>query len=80
MLTTNEALPDLESRLAKAGFDAARPDLALAWRTFREFGAQPVEVHDDSFLFESGQRAPAPAWYERADARADDKAAGSIRA
>ena len=54
MLTTNEALPDLESRLAKAGFDAARPDLALAWRTFREFGAQPVEVHDDSFLFESG--------------------------
>lgn len=54
MLTTNEALPDLEARLTKAGFDETRPDVALAWKVFREFGAQPVEVFDDSFVFESG--------------------------
>lgn len=50
----DDALAQLETRLRKAGFDAARPDVAIAWKVFREFGALPVEVHDDSFIFECG--------------------------
>lgn len=54
MLTTDDALVGLETCLERAGFDAHTPDVALALRAFREFAAMPVEVHDDSFIFECG--------------------------
>ena len=54
MISVNEALPHLETSLRQEGFDAARPDVAVAWRAFRAFGAVPVEVAEDAFLFECG--------------------------
>lgn len=65
MLTTDEALNDLETRLAKAGVDADHPDVVLVAKAFREFSAAPVEVHDDSLIFECGlfdDREGVPRW------------------
>lgn len=54
MLSVNEALSHLEASLRQESFDAKRPDVGVAWSAFRAFGAMPVEVAEDAFLFECG--------------------------
>ena len=54
MIPTTETLATLQSMLRKAGFNAAKPDPALAWRTFKEFALVPVDCASDGLLFETG--------------------------
>lgn len=53
-MTPAHAKLDLERRLQDAGFRFDAPDLALAWKAFREHLAVPVEGVRDFVLADSG--------------------------
>lgn len=54
MISVDEALPVLETRLRQASFNPDAPDVKAAVNVFREFSSVPVEVADDVLLFECG--------------------------
>lgn len=54
MISVDEALPVLETRLRQASFNPDEPDVKAAVNVFREFSSVPVEVNDDALLFECG--------------------------
>jgi hypothetical protein len=52
-LTVDEAAERLRALLLDAGFDATRPNPALAWEAFKRFAAEPVDAHTTDFWFEA---------------------------
>lgn len=54
MIPIDQAELRLATLLAEHGFDADRPDVALAIRALRVFAAEPVDAAGDALLFQTG--------------------------
>jgi len=54
MIPASEAEPYFRRMLASAGFSDEKPDLLLAWRTFKAFSSVPVDCAEDALLFQCG--------------------------
>jgi hypothetical protein len=58
-VTVEEAADRLWQLLHDAGFDAARPDPALAWVAFKRFATEPVDALTTELWFEAAGGDPA---------------------
>jgi hypothetical protein len=66
-MTVDEAADRLRQLLRDAGFDAARPDPAVAWQAFKHFASEPVDAATTELWFEAADGDPAsgsPAYFD----------------
>ena len=58
-MTVDDAAARLEQLLVNAGFDRQNPDPALAWKAFRQFAVEPLELETAEIWFEASGDDPA---------------------
>jgi hypothetical protein len=63
----DQAADRLRQLLTDAGFNADRPDPAVAWAMFKRFAAEPVDMQTTELWFEAADGDPAtdsPAYFD----------------
>jgi hypothetical protein len=66
-VTVDEAADRFRRLLHEAGFNPARPNVAVAWQAFKRFAAEPVDDQTTELWFEAADGDPAegfPAYFD----------------